>query len=151
MKGAIIYDSTYGNTEIIADELEKGLKKAGHDVEKFRVDDASELDGAKYDFMLLGTPNHVGGPTRKVKKFAKNLQGGWSGKPFATFETLLKSEDSKPVGARTKLASLLKSDGMHQLAEPERFVVNGIKGPLADDAIQRANDYVKTIASKLKK
>ena len=151
MRGVIIYDSAYGNTETIADEIGKGLKKLGHDVDKYRVVDASELDVDKYDFMFLGTPNHVGGPTRKVKKFAKNLQSGWSGKPFATFETLFKSEESKPAGASTKLASLLKSGGMRQMVEPGKFIVIGMKGPLDDVAIPRAKEFVKDFSSKLKK
>jgi len=151
MKGVVVYDSKYGNTEIIAEELERVLAKAGHDVETCRVSEAPELDAGRYDFLLVGTPNHIGGPSRKTKKFVKKLPSDWSGKPFAVFETLLRVSESDPGEASVKLAKTLTSKGMSQLVGPARFVVEGMKGPLAPDAIPKAEEYAVVVVSALEK
>ncbi|TDL80118.1 flavodoxin [Peribacillus frigoritolerans] len=53
-KTAIIYASMSGNTEAIADLIEKGLKEAGSEAKKF---EAMDIDGTvftEYDHFLIG-------------------------------------------------------------------------------------------------
>ncbi|MDQ0860395.1 flavodoxin [Bacillus sp. V2I10] len=53
-KTAIIYASMSGNTEAIADLIEKGLKETGAEAEKF---EAMDIDGSafsEYDHLLIG-------------------------------------------------------------------------------------------------
>ena len=53
-KTAIIYASMSGNTEAIADLIEKGLKEAGAEAEKF---EAMDIDGSvftEYNHLLIG-------------------------------------------------------------------------------------------------
>jgi menaquinone-dependent protoporphyrinogen IX oxidase len=45
MKGAVIYDTTYGNTKKIAGAITDSLKESGLDVDIFHVKETKELGG----------------------------------------------------------------------------------------------------------
>lgn len=53
-KTAIIYASMSGNTEAIADLIEKGLTSAGAEAEKFETMDIDGSIFTKYDHFLIG-------------------------------------------------------------------------------------------------
>ena len=63
MRIVVIYESSYGNTHLIADAIGEGMP-AGHQVDVLPVAGASQelLDGA--DLIVVGGPTHVHGMSR---------------------------------------------------------------------------------------
>lgn len=53
-KTAIIFASMSGNTEAIADLIEKGLNEAGSEAEKFEAMDIDSTVFTEYDHLLIG-------------------------------------------------------------------------------------------------
>lgn len=54
-KAIVIYGSTTGNTESIAEEVQKGLEKGGRDVTVKNVTDADINQVKDYDLIVLGS------------------------------------------------------------------------------------------------
>ena len=72
----IVYDTRYGNTKLVAEEIAEGLmevegiKTAISDIE------AADLGAlSDYDALLIGSSNHYSGPTEGVKTFIDGLSG----------------------------------------------------------------------------
>ncbi|MCF8234491.1 MAG: flavodoxin [Bacteroidales bacterium] len=78
-KIGIFYGSSTGNTEFIAEKIEKHL--SDHDVELFNVDSASKEDVEKCDYLILGTSTWGVG----------DLQDDWE----SFLKVLLKTDISK--------------------------------------------------------
>ena len=57
-KVGIIYWSSTGNTEAMAQAVEEGAKAAGADVEIMEVADADVDKALSYDVLALGCPSH---------------------------------------------------------------------------------------------
>jgi flavodoxin len=70
----VIYESKYGNTKRVAETIIEGINEIeGIEAvlkEPEHVEPAEVLD---YDVILIGSPNHIGGPTRGIKKFIDKL------------------------------------------------------------------------------
>ena len=72
MKALVLYDSKYGNTKMVAEEVAKGVSSE-MEADVKRIEDAGPGEVEGYDVIAIGTPNHMGGPTRAAKKFV-NLE-----------------------------------------------------------------------------
>ena len=71
---AIVYESKYGNTAQVAEAIRAALRGAGvSEVVSEKIDSADVNRVATFDAILIGSPNHIGGPTRRVKKFIRSL------------------------------------------------------------------------------
>ena len=70
----IVYDSWFGNTQVVAETIGKGINEIEKNLVVIKkINDAKQNDVLDFDIILIGSPNHMGGPTRKVKKFIDNL------------------------------------------------------------------------------
>jgi len=73
-KVIVVYESKYGNTRQVAEAIIEGI----NEIERIEavlkepkhVEPTEVLD---YDVILIGSPNHFGGPTRGIKKFIDKL------------------------------------------------------------------------------
>ena len=149
MKGAIVYDSYYGNTRKVAEALRDGLATTAHSADVLNAKETGKLEAGDYDFLLLGGPTRMFRASRESMKFAQRLPRSWTGKPFATFDTELLVYRG-PSGA-SLLAKALTVRGLVQAAEPLVTHVTGGKGPLADDALFKAKTYAETLTAALEK
>jgi len=73
-KVMVVYESLYGNTKLVAESIAEGMKEAAG-VEP-TLSSVKEVDFDKmpdYDAILIGSPNHIGGPTGSAKKFIDKL------------------------------------------------------------------------------
>ena len=68
-KVLIIYDSRSGNTSKMAADIAEGVKQAGVEVEIKRVEQAAPEDLVAADGIILGSPNHFGSMSEKMKAF----------------------------------------------------------------------------------
>ena len=85
----VVYESKYGNTRFAAETIVEGMRKA-KGIEPV-LSELKEVDLSKipdYDTILVGSPNHIGGPTMGIKKFIDKLSKlPLEGKLFAAFDT----------------------------------------------------------------
>lgn len=135
MRMVVVYESMFGNTRAIAEEIAGGLADHG-DVEVFEVGDAPEAPVA--DLLVVGAPTHAFGlskpPTRHnaagmteralisrgdgAREWLASLTSGPG--EAAAFGTRV----SGPLGsAASAIGRRLRSKGRHLICAPEDFYV----------------------------
>jgi flavodoxin I len=150
MKALIAYDSKYGNTEKIATMIMDGMKEGGIEVSMKKGDQCTADDFKAADVWVFGSPVHVGGATGDAKKALKlALETGASGKKGTAFDTRFASAKGGK-GAAEKMGEKMAEAGMKIVAEPQWFIVEKTKGPLAAGEEDRAKAMGKKIAEALK-
>lgn len=93
MKAMIAFDSVYGNTKMVANQLAAVLKEMGYEAELI---DLKKWDRKTPvgDILFIGSPTRMVRMTRPAKRFAKILDGTeWEGKPIYTFDTIMVPND----------------------------------------------------------
>jgi len=158
MKGIVIYDTSYGNTQKIAETIAETLRESGMEVDAFYVKDVKKLSAKDYDFLVLGSPTKFGTMSFTVKGFLGKVKSKeWMNKPFAAFDTenpenIERSRiENKNWSAAEKIAEKLKEKQMIQLLPVLKGVVLGWKGPLQEGEVERTKEYARELAAKLKK
>ena len=86
MTKAIVYASTTGNTEAMAQAIEKGAKSSGAAVIMKKADEASAADILKADVIILGSPA-MGAEVLEdsMESFFASIEGSLGGKKVALF------------------------------------------------------------------
>lgn len=129
----IVYDSWFGNTQVVAETIGKGI----NEIEKNpvvikKIKDISPNDVLDYDIILIGSPNHMGGPTRKVKKFIDNLgKLKIDNKQIAVFDTYVRK--NVHIGKTVRKMEIRISEKLSDLkilADGLSIQVKGVRGPL---------------------
>lgn len=146
----VAYDTKYGNTRRVAEIITQGL----HEVTGVEVTltnmkefDFSEAEG--FDAILMGSPNHIGRPTRTFKKFVKKLRNfELKDKAAAVFDTYMGKDFEKAMKKmekyiREKLPDL-------KLITPGLSVeVEGTKGPVVESELSKCKEFGHRIALQL--
>ena len=84
----VVYYSRSGNTEKMADEVAKGIKKEKVPVELKRVEDVKVNDLLNYDGIVIGSPTYYGTMAAQIKKLLDDsvkFHGRLEGKVGAAF------------------------------------------------------------------
>lgn len=153
MKVFVVYDSKYGNTKQVAENILDGLKQTG-DIE-VTIGYAKEVlpqHLAGYDVLIIGAPNHMGKPSRTITRFVDSLTGdSLSSKWFAAFDTYFQRQRYFQK-AMKKLEKHITEQlpNLTQLAPGISIRVKGVNGPLVDGELPKAVEFGKTIAAQLK-
>lgn len=86
MKKAIVYSSTTGNTEAMANAIAEGAKANGDDVKVYTADSADKDDVLSSDMIYLGSPA-MGDEVLEdtMEDFYNGIESGLSGKKVAIF------------------------------------------------------------------
>jgi len=153
MKGIVVYDTSHGNTKIIAETIAETLKESGLKVDFSHVKDVKELHAKDYDFLVLGSPTKIGNMSFTFRRFISGKIKGeeWKDKPFASFDTELPDVIQKSgASAAEKIAKKLSEKGLKQVLPVLKTAVLGIKGPLKEGEIENTKKYANELASKLK-
>ncbi len=147
MNALVLYDSKHGNTEKIAQAIAAGLKEGGVATVECRALAASgEEDFRGRDLWVLGAPTHYGSLPFRFSALLKNaLKEDHPGVKAAIFDTRMKDF---PRGSVVKLRKILEKKGKTVIGE-ESFVVNGMRGPLADGEEERARLFGKQVAESV--
>jgi len=153
MKGIVIFDTSHGNTKTIAETISETLKESGIEVDVFYVKDVKKLSAKNYNFLVLGSPTKFGTMSFTVKGFLGKVKSKeWMNKPFAAFDTENPENIERKEGsAAEKIAEKLREKQMNQLLPVLKAVVLGWKGPLQGGEIERAKDYARELATKLRR
>jgi|YelNatPaOPRAMG01_1025707.scaffolds.fasta_scaffold32463_3 flavodoxin len=151
-KVIVVYESRYGNTKRVAESIIEGIKEVGG--VEVSLKELKELGDVKriaeYDVTLIGSPNHVGGPTRGIKSFIdKFSELPLTGKKFAVFDTYLGRDFEKAVKKMEKRIKE-KAPDLKQVTAGLSIKVKGIKGPVEEGELAKCVEFGKNIANKLK-
>ena len=143
MKTFVVYDSVYGNTEIIARAIGDAIPG---EVQVLRVSqvDVGQLESV--DLLIIGSPTHGGGPSEAVQSLVERIGSpAREGAQVATFDTRLKWRWIRLFGfAAPRMAASLKEKGWRLTAAPEGFFVEAAKkGPLKPGEAERATAWAK--------
>jgi len=150
-KVIVVYESKYGNTKLVAETIAEGMREI-EGVETV-VSDVKEVDLGKipdYDAILLGSRNHIGGPTWGIKKFIGKLgKLPLEGKLFAAFDTYLGKSFQQAMKKMEKRISDKVSGS--KLAAPGLSIrVDGMKGPISEGELPKCKEFGNKIATQMK-
>lgn len=73
-KAIIVYDTVYGSTELMAQEIEKGLKEAGVEVVVKKALDAKIDELKDVDAVVLGCPTYYDDLISSIKWFLTDMR-----------------------------------------------------------------------------
>lgn len=141
MNALVIYDSSYGNTKLIARAIAEALGEHG----EIRVTPAGEIDALTkegLDLLVIGAPTQRHGLPSTVRGLLEGTpHGALRDLRALAFDTryhhakLITGSAAKEIGKR------LRELGCHLLAPPESFFVGGVEGPLEPGEEDRARAW----------
>jgi flavodoxin len=153
----IVFDSQFGNTNIIAQAINDGIPQ-GHSVSRLSAGEFSQKQLDDIYLLIIGSPTQGGRPTPKVLSYLDSIPtDGLQKIQCACFDTRLLEQDQnfalkllmKAIGyAAPKIAELLIKKGGVLIVPPEGFIVTKKEGPLKDGEEMRAKAWAKNIISK---
>lgn len=151
----VIYDSVFGNTEIIA----KAIGEAIGDAPVKKVSDVSKEDLENIEILFVGSPTRIFRPTPATSGFLKNLgKESLNGIKAAAFDTRIPLEQTDSEFLRRmvkffgyadkKIEKQLRRAGAELALESEGFGVTGTEGPLIEGELERAKEWAEGILEK---
>jgi flavodoxin len=150
MKRLVIYDSQYGNTEKVAQEIAKSLSAKAVPFSDVKSSDMNGLD-----LLVVGSPTQGGRATPALNQFLIDLPSkSLINVKVAVFDTRFQEKDlnfALKLLVRTidyaapKMAKILLSKGGNLIVPPEGFIVKGKRGPLKLGEIERASTWLENI------
>lgn len=151
VKALVVYESKYGNTKRAAETIVEGMKEAGEVEASIKELKGVNLEKvADYDVILVGSPNHFGGPTRGIKGFIDKLgKLRLKGKMFAVFDTYMGKDFEKAVKKMEKRIGE-KAPELKKIASGLSIRVQGIKGPIVENELSKCKEFGKSIIAQLK-
>ena len=145
MNALVIYDSNFGNTKTVAEEIVSNLDGNAKTVS---VKNFHTSDLAGVDLVVWGSPINGWRPTDATMSALNSLsQADVHGIKFATFDTRIKS--FMHGDAKNKMAEKMRTLGGTPVVEPRAFYVRGKGGPLFDGEINNARHWAQQIMAKL--
>jgi flavodoxin I len=140
----VVYDSVYGNTEIIARAVGDAIPGQ---VQVLRVGDVEATDLETVDLLIIGSPTHGSLPTEAVQALVERIGSpAREGAKAAAFDTRLTWRFLERWGgfAAPKIADRLKEKGWTLAGTPGGFFVKGLKkGPLKRGEADRATAWAQ--------
>lgn len=146
MKTLVVYDSTFGNTEKVAEAVAGAIPGT---VSVTRVGTVSDRDLGGVDLLVLGSPTVGGRPTPPMQGFVDSLPASVAAEVrIAAFDTRLTMRFARMFGyAAPRMAEALARKGSRPTLPPEGFIVKGRRGPLADGELERAAEWGRKAAT----
>ncbi len=142
MKVLIAYDTKYGNTKKVAELIAEGINTVeGNEVVINHVSDIDTSRDETYDLFLIGSPNHMGSHTSKVKKFIKNLsKAPLKGNSFAVFDTYLGKDFEKAIKKMENQISK-SMPNLNKASPGLSITVSGMKGPILEEDLPKCKEF----------
>jgi flavorubredoxin len=152
LKVFVIYDSKYGNTKTVAENILEGLKQVEGIEAAFSY--AKEVDFQSlvcYNALIIGTPNHMGRPSWTMKKFIDTLtELDLKAKNVAIFGTY--SGRKRPVDRAVKKLEIILEKKLPNLKifSPSLSIrVKGVTGPVAEGELTKSKEFGNRVAKQL--
>ena len=150
-KITVVYESKYGNTKLVAENIIHGMREVpGVETVLNELREVNLNQLADFDMILIGSPNHMGGATRSIRKFIDSLgKLGLVGKQAAVFDTYMGGDFEKAVKKMEKQISE-KIAGLKLAAPGLSIRVEGMKGPITEEELRKCKEFGIKIANQLK-
>jgi flavorubredoxin len=150
-KTILIYESKYGNTKIVAERIMQGLKtKKGMEADLKELKEVDTNKIPSYDVIMIGSPNHMGGPTRGIKKFIHKLgKLDLKKKQVAVFDTCSGDKALGQAVMKMEKSIAEKAPGLKILSSGLSIRVKGMKGPIVEEDLPKCEEFGRAIASKI--
>lgn len=165
MRSLVVYESSFGNTRQIAEQIGAALAQEG-EVSVVSVEEPfPPLDA--FELLVVGGPTHVHGLSSRrsrqgaldqgatgesgigVRDWVDALPNTAGGPRAAAFDTRV-HKPALLVGSAAKgIARRLRDRGYALAAEPESFFVEGTQGPLEEGELERASEWGRTLANEV--
>ena len=147
----IVYDTKYGNTKLVAEKILEAINQASKitteisDIKDVKIDKITNFDA-----IVIGTPNHWGGPVRGVKKLIDKLgKADLKAKGIVVFDTYIKTDFEKAVKKMENRISE-KIPNLKIITPGLSIKVDDMKGPVTRGEFLKAEEFGKKIANQLK-
>jgi hypothetical protein len=173
MKAVVIFESMYGNTHSVAEEVASGLKGVG-EVVVGSTDEVPLSAVAAADLVVVGGPTHVHGMTSKrsrdaaaeaaagdvnldldeaanapgLRDWLKGLPEG-NGRLSAAYDTRIDKPILVTGSAAKGIAKRLRHLGFRACGEPASFLVADSGGPLLPGQLERARRWGEELAARV--
>jgi flavodoxin len=159
MKTLVIYDSAFGNTEMVAQAMGEALASQT-EVQVLRVTDVRLYQLKGVDLLIVGSPVQRFQALPTIKTFLDSIPAqGLSGVKVAAFDTRILMEDVESSFARAILGFFVRIFGyaaepiVDKLAKkggqatvpPAGFLVEDTEGPLKPGELERAAEWAKAV------
>jgi len=149
-KVLIIYDTQFGNTGRLAQEIAKGILE-NNDITCI-VEKGNALENediSMYDAVLFGGPTRAFRATRGALDAIKKAgRIGLDGKVITTFGSFMLGNQSRGVKAMDKLLRKVAT-GAKIINPGFSAKVDGVRGPLNENAIPAAHQFGSTIGQEI--
>lgn len=170
VKSLVVFQSRFGNTENLAQQIAEGIAQAGGaaavvDVRRIRPDDLSGCD-----LLVLGAPTHTFAASRQttrddaVRRGAQQAAGllgvrEWlatldkafpsaTDRPVvAVFDTRVEIVRRHPGSSAKRAARVLRAQGFNLIVPPTSFFVADLKGRPTFGELDRARSWATRLPS----
>ena len=141
-KALIVYESKYGNTRLVAEKIAEGMRQASEiGIELVELKDVNLDQVDEFDTILIGSPNHVGSPTRSIRKFIDELgKSEIKNKKGAVFDTYMAKDFEKAVKKMEKQIGA-KVPGLTLVSPGLSIRVDGMKGPVTHGELPKCEEF----------
>ncbi len=146
----VVYDSWYGCTKAVAEEIARGLSFDGRLATVVtNVKDTTPEHVRDHDVIVIGSPNHFGAPTVRARELVRQLRRfDLRGKRVAFFDTCFASDRGK---AMSKLESILRDQ--NPMVSPPflglSVTVEATRGPVMAGEMGKARELGRTVRTSL--
>ncbi|MCI2421059.1 flavodoxin [Saccharopolyspora sp. K220] len=160
MRALVVYESTFGNTETIAEHIAAGLER-WMDVDLAEVASAPTCIGEHVGLLVVGghafpttqtttdQPRIHPAAEHRLRYWLNNVHKGLSSVHAATFDTRAKDPNT-PGSATRAIEKHLRRNGFHIITEPANsFYLEHPTGPARPAEPQRAQHWAERLAAKL--
>lgn len=143
MKALVLYDSKFGNTELVAEAVALALQESV----PTRLASVGELGDcadalAGLDLLVVGGPTQRHGISPPLQDTLACLDASTlGGVRAAAFDTRAHGARVLTGSAAVRLARLLRHRGAWLVVAPESFVVEGREGPLERGELEHAREW----------
>lgn len=166
MKALVIFESMFGNTELVARAIGDGLAVT-MEVEVVDVAHAPAPITEPVDLVVVGGPTHAFSMSREgtredavrkgatqagtgigIREWLDRLAPGPHPELVATFDTRVGKVRHLPGSAARSAAKAARKHGYGAATKPESFYVDDVEGPLLDGEVERARAWGEQLGAQ---
>lgn len=169
-RALVVFESMFGNTEVIARAVADGLERAGHEVVLAAVDDPTVPTGPiDVDLVVAGAPTHAFSLSRPSTRADAVRQGAPAAKQvrglrewladvaptaahpvrLVAFDTRVQKVRALPMAAGPRASRIARQRGFDVALRPASFLVSDTPGPLLDGEAERAASWAADVLGSL--
>lgn len=148
MRGLVIFESAYGNTELVARSIATSLEKYGS-ITTLHAAEARAININDSAVLIIGSPTQLHKASPTVNEWLDGLLfDSLKNYPVATFDTRYQMPAWRSGSAAQRLAKRARSLGAVLLMDPESFFVTRNEGNLVPGELERASVWADNLYKK---